>query len=61
MTLHIFVDLTKEVLVGAFRGDNVEAKRFMIHCSKQQEHHVWHIRVEDGSIKMADAEGVVAK
>jgi Tat protein secretion system quality control protein TatD with DNase activity len=51
MSLHIFVDVNKEVVVHTFRGDEKEAQRFLKH---RQEHNVTHIRIQNGNVTVGD-------
>jgi hypothetical protein len=51
MTLHIFVDANKELIVHTIRGDDKEADRFKKH---KQEHQAIHIRIEKGDITIGE-------
>jgi hypothetical protein len=51
MTLYIFVDANKELIVHTFRGDEKEAERFTKH---KQEHRITQIRIEKGDITIGD-------
>jgi hypothetical protein len=51
MTLHLFVDAQKELLIHAFRGEEKEAERFMKHRQGQR---ATHIRVENGNVTVVD-------
>jgi len=51
MTLHLFVDADKELLVHAFRGDEKEADRFMKHRQGQR---ATHIRIEKGNVTIVE-------
>jgi len=47
MTLHLFVDVNKEMLIHAFQGDEKGAARFLNH---NKEHKITHIRVQNGEV-----------
>lgn len=51
MTLHLFVDAQKELLVHAFTGDDKEAERFKKHRQGQR---TTHIRVDDGNVTVVE-------
>lgn len=51
MTLHLFVDTSKELLVHAFRGDERDANRF---TNSHKEHQLTHIRIENGIVHVGE-------
>jgi hypothetical protein len=51
MTLHLFVDAQKELLIHAFTGDEKEAERFKKH---RQSQYATHIRVEKGNVTIVE-------
>jgi hypothetical protein len=50
MTLHIFVDIHKEMVVNAYVCETGEAKRFMLHGSKQG-YQMYDIKVDHNNVE----------
>lgn len=51
MALHIFVDVSKELIVHIIRGDDKEAARFLKH---PQEHTITHIHIKNGNVVVGE-------
>jgi hypothetical protein len=52
MGLHLFIDISQELVVQIIRGDDKDAKRFKEHPN--QEHKLTHIRISGGEVKVME-------